>query len=145
MSTIEEIQHRLHESRRHIALHYIALSEEIDITLRLRNAVRRRPWSWIGAAFATGIITTFFKKSRSSNSLNSRQETAASKKPSSLIERAGTIPLLLLGETTVALAAGKLLRFLFPLLRPIVTEYLKRRFDSSEKQHPTAPSSSISR
>jgi|GEM_PF-6164115 len=130
MRSVTEMQHAIHESRSRIGLHYTALSEEVNIMMRLRNSVRRQPWSWMGGALATGLVAGFFKRSSTSY----ETESASPKKSSSLIKHAGTFSSLLLGETTLALAAGKFLRFLFPLLRPIITEYVTRKFHSSENE-----------
>ena len=126
-----EIQNIIHESRRRIGFHYTALSEEVNITLRLRNSIRRQPWSWMGSALATGIIASFFGRS----SKRENKESTSSKQRTSFMKHAGTIPSLLLGETTLALAAGKFLRLLFPLLRPIISEYVMRKFHPPEKEH----------
>lgn len=131
MKRIDEIQNTIHESRRRIAFHYTALGEEINVTMRLRNSIRRQPWSWMGGALATGIVASFFRRSS-----KPRENTlASSKKKSSFIKQASAIPSLLLGETTLALTAGKFLRFVFPLLRPIITEYVTRKFSPPEKEH----------
>ncbi|MBX9577769.1 MAG: hypothetical protein K2W97_04760 [Chthoniobacterales bacterium] len=131
MNSIEELQNNIYESRRRIGFHYTALSEEVNITLRLRNSIRRQPWSWMGSALATGIIASFFRRSSKAEKI----KLPSSKKRSSFMQHAGAIPSLLLGETTLALATGKFLRLLFPLLRPIITEYVTRKFHSSEKEH----------
>ncbi|MCX6957571.1 MAG: hypothetical protein NT164_03425 [Verrucomicrobiae bacterium] len=131
MNSIEELQNNIHESRRRIGFHYTALSEEVNITMRLRNSIRRHPWSWMGSALATGIVASFFRRS----SKVGDNESTSLKKRSSFMQHAGTIPSLLLGETTLALAAGKFLRLLFPLLRPIITEYVTRKFYPPEKEH----------
>lgn len=126
-----ELQNMVHESRRRIGFHYTALTEEINLTMRLRNSIRRQPWSWMGSALATGIITGFFGRSSKAGD----KESASFKKRSSFMKHAGTIPSLLLGETTLVLAAGKFLRLLFPLLRPVITEYVTRKFYPPEKEH----------
>lgn len=131
MKTINEIQNTIHESRHRIGFHYTALSEEVNITMRLRNSIRRQPWSWMGGALATGIVASFFRSSSKAKS----SKLKSPKKNSSFIKRAGAIPSLLLEETTLALAAGKFFRFLFPLLRPIITEYVTRKFYPPEKEH----------
>jgi hypothetical protein len=131
MKTAKEIQTLIHESRRRIGFHYTALSEEVNVTMRLRNSIRRQPWSWMGSALATGIVASFF--SRSSKAKNN--ESTVSKKRSSFMKHLGTLPSLLLGETTLALAAGKFFSLLFPLLRPIITEYTMRKFYPPEKEH----------
>lgn len=102
--------------------------------MRLRNSIRRQPWSWIGSAMVAGVMAGFFRQARSSNTNANEKKLIVSKKHSSLIQNLGTIPSFLLGETTLALAAGKFFRFLFPLLRPIITEYLTRQFRSHEKE-----------
>ncbi len=130
MKQISELQNAIHESRRRIGFHYTALSEEINVTMRLRNSIRRRPWSWMGSALATGMIASFF--ARSSKRKNNE---SSSKKHSSFIKQAANLPSLLLGETTLALSAGKFFRLLFPLLRPIITEYIAHKFSTPEKEH----------
>ena len=131
MNPVEELQNNIRESRRRIGFHYTALSEEMNLTMRLRNSIRRQPWSWMGSALATGIVASFFRRS----SKVEKNKPLSSKKNSSFIQYAGAIPSLLLGETTLALAAGKFLRVLFPLLRPIITEYVTRKFYPPEKEH----------
>ncbi len=133
MKTIGEIQNAIRSSRHQIGFHYTSLTEEINISMRLRNSIRRQPWSWMGGALVTGVITGFFNKSRSSISHN--KESTAPTKKSSLIKNAGTISSLFLGETTLALAAGKFFRFLFPLIRPVITEYVTRKLSSHEQEN----------
>ncbi|MBM3857744.1 MAG: hypothetical protein FJ390_07290 [Verrucomicrobia bacterium] len=132
MKTSEEIQNAVHKSRRNIGFHYTALSEEVNVSMRLRNSIRRQPWRWMGGALAAGIVAGFFNKGRSV--AYHEKESPSSKKNSSLIKHAGTVSSLLLGETTLALAVGKFFSILFPLLRPIITEYVTRKFSSAEKE-----------
>ncbi len=134
MKSITEIQSTIHESRRCIAGHYVALSEELNLSMRLRNSIRRQPWTWMGSALATGMFVSFFKKRRSSSF--DEKKPSHSKKNSSLIKQVASFPSLFFGETTLALAAGKFLRFLFPLLQPIITQYVTQRFHPSEKEYP---------
>lgn len=94
MKTVCEIQNTLHESRHRIGFHYTALSEEVNITMRLRKSVRRRPWSWMGGALATGMIAGFFNRKPSSPAYAS--ELTSSPKKSSFIKHAGTISSLFL-------------------------------------------------
>lgn len=133
MKSITEIQIAIHESRRRIGVHYTALSEELNLKMRLRNSIQKRPWSWIGSAFATGMITGFFKKNRSSSAC--AKESITSPKAPSFLKQISSLSSLLLGETTLALAAGKFLRFLFPLVQPIITQYVTEKLSTSQKEH----------
>lgn len=138
MNTLEEILTATHQSRHQIARNYASLSNEMNVALQLRNSVRRQPWSWMGGALLTGMVVSFLKKP--SSPLSYKKETTLVQQPSSILKRAASLPTLFLGEKTVALAAGSCFRFLFPLVRPMIVEYITRKLSPTHQEERPSPS-----
>ena len=129
----KSLQRTLRASRNRLGMQYSALSEELNLTMRLRHSIQRKPWWWLGGALTTGIITSFWRGPRRSQTKPSpRTIMPIEEKPSSAIGPISSVTSLFLGETSLVLAAAQLVRILFPVIRPVITEYVTRKINAKQ-------------
>ena len=133
MNKATDLQQTLRESRRRLSFHYTALSDELNVVLRLRYSIQRKPWWWVGGALTTGIIASFCRGSHRVKKLAS-PTAIKTKKSSSLMGHLSSLSSLFLGETSLALAAVQLVRFAAPIIRPVITEYVSSKINTKQTE-----------
>jgi hypothetical protein len=113
---LTRLRQAVRESRLGISREYAGLVTALDLRTRFTQSVRRHPLGWIGGAAAAGLVATLF---------GGRTSRKSSTKPSPLAAPGNTSaapnPLSKAGWIAAALELGKLL---YPILRPVVVEYV---------------------
>lgn len=113
---LTRLRQAVRESRLGISREYAGLVTALDFRTRFTQSVRRHPLGWIGGAAAAGLVATLF---------GGRASCKSSAKPSPLAApgntSAATPPFSKAGWIAGALELGKLL---YPILRPVVVEYV---------------------
>jgi len=115
------LRQAVRESRLGISREYAGLVTALDVRTRFTESVRRHPLGWIGGAAAAGLIATLF---------GGRASRKAPRKPSSLPVSGNTSPALSPSASTPLSKAGwvagalELGKLLYPILRPVVIEYV---------------------
>jgi hypothetical protein len=116
------LRQELRESRASVAREYSGLLYDLDLQKRFTESVKRHPLGWIGGAAAAGLLATLLGGgSRKSGKKNS--ETSSSPTTGSVAGAAASMGggLAKAGWIGAALEVGKLL---YPILRPVVVEFV---------------------
>ncbi|HEY5742069.1 MAG TPA: hypothetical protein VIS99_05960 [Terrimicrobiaceae bacterium] len=123
--TKEEILTELSTSRAALSREYVALRTELDFKSKLNALVRRKPYAWLSGAAAIGWFLAGPKT-------KTRVVTKVVKddgKPIVVKEKKkGSVGL-------VALLLG-VMRFVFPIVRPALTNYASRFFSEMATRRP---------
>lgn len=110
---LTRLRQALRESRADMSREYSGLVREFDLKRRFTESVKRHPIGWIGGAVSAGLLAALFGPGRTRKA-SSRPVASASASPAApALSGAGWI--------AGALQIGK---FLYPVLRPVVTELL---------------------
>jgi hypothetical protein len=112
----EEILAELTASRAAIVEGCVALRAELDLKTKLNNLVRQKPYAWLGGAAALGWVLAGPKTRTRVVTKTIKPNGAPTIKVEKKKARAGLIALLF-----------ALVRFVLPVLRPVVTTYAGRR------------------
>jgi hypothetical protein len=110
-----KLQQSVRESRASISREYMGLLSDLDFKKRFTESFREHPLRWIGGAATAGLLATLFGGARSGSrkkAMNPAVVTAVGQGPTALTKA---------GWLAGALELGK---FLYPILRPVVVEFV---------------------
>jgi len=116
MSTKADLLAEIARSRTAIARDTLLVRQELDVAIKIRNAVRRRPFAWLAGAAAIGYIFAG-PKTRTKTVTKVVREKSKGPLPESKKKRSGLPGLIL-----------SLFKFALPLLRPALSAYAAKRF-----------------
>ncbi|MDX2080657.1 MAG: hypothetical protein SFU53_07720 [Terrimicrobiaceae bacterium] len=116
MNTKDALLAEIAKSREAIRRDYSGVREEMRLQNHVRSWVRGNPWAWVGGASLLGFVLSGPKTktkvvTKRAKSRKGKSEAAEATKP--------------LGFAAIVLG---LLRFAFPLVRPLLMSYAARRF-----------------
>lgn len=114
-SRVSQLQQAVRESRLSISQEYKGLLDDLDLKKKIATSLKHHPLRWVGGAAVAGLIATFFG-SRNSSSF----------RPSPAIPSPAAAPRA--GWIVAALEVGRLL---YPVLRPVVVEWIGNATRSS--------------
>ena len=116
MTNKSEILAEITRSRAAIVRDAELVRNELDVAVKLKTAVKKRPFAWLGGAAALGYILagpktrtkTVIKRAKESKSANATVEKKQSR--------------------TILEILFSLFKLLLPLVRPVISAYAARRF-----------------
>jgi hypothetical protein len=117
---LSRLRQELRESRLSVTREYSGLLSDLDLQKRFTESVKRHPLGWISGAAAAGLLATLF------GSRGGRKAAKKSPPEASSPSMAGAAAsvgggLAKAGWIGAALEVGKLL---YPILRPVVVEFV---------------------
>ena len=140
MNAASEIQRTIHQNRKHIALEYTALGEELNVANRLRLAVQRKPWTWLSGAALAGMTLSFLKPTSLANIATAKKsKRRGSSTPTledgktSTFSKAALVTTSLLENKALRSGLITTARFLFPLLQQGLTSHAARKRNQTTK------------
>jgi Na+-transporting methylmalonyl-CoA/oxaloacetate decarboxylase beta subunit len=110
-----KLQQSVRESRASISREYMGLLSDLDFKKRFTESLREHPLRWMGGAATAGLLATLFGGVRAGSqkkAMNSAAVTTVGQGPTALTKA---------GWLAGALELGK---FLYPILRPVVVEFV---------------------
>jgi hypothetical protein len=119
---ISQLQQAVRESRITISQEYKGLIDDLDVRKKITASVKHHPLRWIGGAALAGLLATLFG-SRSSTARRSSPAVIPASSPSGTV---GAFP----GAGWIA-GALEIGRILYPILRPLVVEWIGNAAKSS--------------
>jgi hypothetical protein len=115
--TKEQLVAELARTRSAMARDSAALRQELDVTAKFNRVVRRNPLAWFGGAAALGWILAGPKTRTRTRTLvqPAKPGEKAARSEEKVVARTGFVAVLL-----------GVIRFLFPLLKPVISTYATR-------------------
>jgi dihydrodipicolinate synthase/N-acetylneuraminate lyase len=120
-----KLQQSVRESRTAISREYAGLVSDLDFRRRFTESFREHPLRWIGGAATAGLIATVF----GGRGVKSRRSAVSPLVPPA---SQGVTALTKAGWLAGALELGK---FLFPILRPVVVEFVSNAAQAGLAKH----------
>ena len=131
MQTISDLQHKLQQSRSKIADEYLLLSDSLNVTKRVKYAIRKNPWSWISTFFLIGTSLPWFLKKLTLRNPQKLQlpPSQGKAKNSSAFSKGLLLAVSLLQDKTVRSGLFSAVNLLTPLAYEAIARYRDRDKD----------------
>jgi len=113
----DAILEELRRSRLAIARDTHAISDQLNISAKIRSSVKRHPLAWMGGAAALGYIFAGPKT----------KTITKIAPPQSVTDKKNPLPAEMKNTSHFAEGFLRLLKVVFPLVRPVLISYATRR------------------